>query len=90
MTEPTYDDMLTNEQINSALADTELNANDRCDRCKAQAYVLLSVAGMDMHLMFCAHHFDKLKDSIETGKLVMVRDDRAKLLERNEPAFTGV
>lgn len=87
MNEPTLDDLLSDEQVNAALSATPLNANDRCDRCSAQAYVLLSVTGTSSHLLFCAHHFDKVKLN---DSLAMVRDDRARLLARNEPAFTGV
>ncbi len=54
-----------------------LNATDRCDRCGAQAYVRVELAG-GAELLFCAHHAreheDKLRDvavSIhdETGRL---------------------
>ena len=57
-----------------------LAAIDRCDRCGAQAYVRVELAG-DAELMFCAHHAreheDKLREvaiSIhdETGKLADV------------------
>jgi hypothetical protein len=87
MTEPTYDDLLSDEQVNAMLALKELNANDRCDRCGAQAYVLIAVNNGSTHLLFCAHHWDKVKTN---DSLVMVRDDRSRLLARNEPAFTGV
>ncbi|MCG2799758.1 MAG: hypothetical protein L6367_14635 [Cellulomonas sp.] len=32
-----------------------LSAADRCDRCGAQAYVRVSLAGGE--LLFCAHHY---------------------------------
>ena len=57
-----------------------LNATDRCDRCGAQAYVRVELAG-GTELLFCAHHAreheDKLREiavSIhdETGRLVGV------------------
>ncbi|MBV7432114.1 DUF7455 domain-containing protein [Dermabacteraceae bacterium P13115] len=54
-----------------------LTANDRCDRCGAQAYVKVSlVAGGE--LMFCAHHARAHADALnnvaaevidETGRL---------------------
>lgn len=87
MTDNTYDDLLNDEQVNAMLSTKELNANDRCDRCSAQAYVLLSVNGASQHLLFCAHHYDKVKTN---PALIIVRDDRSRLLARNEPAFTGV
>jgi hypothetical protein len=33
-----------------------LLATDRCDRCSAQAYVRVTLAG-GSDLLFCAHHF---------------------------------
>ncbi|MCO7238921.1 hypothetical protein [Aeromicrobium sp. CnD17-E] len=57
-----------------------LNATDRCDRCGAQAYVRVELAG-GTELLFCAHHAreheDKLREiavSIhdETGRLAGV------------------
>ena len=35
----------------------ELKLQDRCDRCNAQAFVL--VKGMSGELLFCGHHFTK-------------------------------
>jgi hypothetical protein len=35
-----------------------LTANDRCDRCGAQAYV--KVTGMSGELMFCSHDYNKI------------------------------
>lgn len=87
MTEPTLDDLLSDEQVNAALSNTPLTAKDRCDRCSAQAYVLLSVTGTSSHLLFCGHHYAKVSDNLA---LSVIRDDRSRLLARNEPAFTGV
>jgi hypothetical protein len=40
--------------VTAALA-TSLTAADRCDRCGAQAYVRVTLAG-GAELLFCAHH----------------------------------
>jgi hypothetical protein len=57
-----------------------LSATDRCDRCGAQAYVRVELAG-NAELLFCAHHAreheDKLREVAitihdETGKLADV------------------
>ena len=40
-----------------------LTANDRCDQCGSQAYVL--VVGMTGELTFCAHHFAKIEKNKE-------------------------
>jgi len=57
---------------------TPLTALDRCDRCGAQAYIRVELAGGG-DLLFCAHHGREHGDKIrqiavhvhdETGKLV--------------------
>lgn len=57
---------------------TPLTALDRCDRCGAQAYLRVELAGGG-ELLFCAHHGREHGDKIreiainvhdETGKLV--------------------
>jgi hypothetical protein len=35
-----------------------ITAHDRCDRCAAQAYVV--VKGVAGELMFCGHHYNKI------------------------------
>lgn len=39
-----------------------LNATDRCDRCQAQAFVL--VKGIQGDLIFCGHHFTKHEEAL--------------------------
>lgn len=60
----------------------ELNANDRCDSCGAQAYVL--VRGTQGELLFCAHHYNKIIDNPEGYKKIMsfmyeIIDERDRL-----------
>lgn len=58
-----------NNTMNSAVKDHPsvkpkewlLNANDRCDRCLAQAYV--KVIGHSGELLFCSHHYNKVVDN---------------------------
>lgn len=38
----------------------QLNQQDRCDVCQAQAYVL--VRGVSGELLFCGHDYSKVKD----------------------------
>jgi hypothetical protein len=59
-----------------------LNANDRCDRCAAQAYV--KVIGNLGELLFCSHHYNKvIDDAIGHDKImkfmVQIIDERKKL-----------
>ena len=39
-----------------------LTLQDRCDRCQAQAFVL--VKGMEGELLFCGHHFTKHEEAL--------------------------
>jgi len=86
MTEQPVEELLSEAQTNSILASTPLTANDRCDGCSAQAYVLVATES-GAHLLLCAHHFKPVENK---GTLTIIRDDREKLLARSEPAFTGV
>lgn len=61
-----------------------LNANDRCDRCSAQAYVM--VKGSTGNLLFCGHHYDKIMNNPDAYTKMMafmleVKDERERLIE---------
>ena len=61
-----------------------LTANDRCDRCQAQAYV--KIAGANGELLFCSHHYNKIVDDKDGYTKMMafmyaVVDEREKLIE---------
>lgn len=61
-----------------------LTAEDRCDRCSAQAYV--SVTGVNGELMFCGHHYNKIMNNVEGYNNMMayaysIVDEREKLIE---------
>lgn len=52
----------------------DLTAQDRCDRCRAQAYVrIVLFSGLD--LLFCAHHFAKHEGVLDHYTL-RVKDQR--------------
>lgn len=54
-----------------------LTANDRCDRCGAQAYMLVQLQGGG-ELLFCAHHGKEHKDKL--AKIALhVHDETDKL-----------
>jgi hypothetical protein len=55
-----------------------LTADDRCDRCGAQAYMRVHLAG-GMDLLFCAHHSREHGDKLK-AVAVNVHDETAKLL----------
>ena len=61
-------------------AERQLKIADRCDRCSAQAFVLVKmVAG---ELMFCGHHFNKYEDSLNTMAFEVI-DERWTINEKS-------
>ena len=59
-----------------------LTAQDRCDRCQAEALVM--VTGLNGELLFCGHHYNKVMDDPEGYKSMMrfaitILDERSKL-----------
>ena len=53
-----------------------LSSLDRCDRCGAQAYVRVELAG-DAELLFCAHHARQYEDKLrEVAILILDETDR--------------
>ena len=57
---------------------TPLTAADRCDRCSAQAYVRVVLAGGE--LLFCAHHSREYSDSLQKVA-VEIHDETDRLHE---------
>jgi hypothetical protein len=62
----------------------QLNASDRCDSCRARAYVY--VAGVTGDLLFCAHHYNKIMDNAVGYDKMMkfayqIVDERERLIE---------
>jgi hypothetical protein len=58
---------------------TPLTALDRCDRCGAQAYLRVELAGGG-ELLFCAHHAREHGDRLREIA-VSVHDETGKLVE---------
>lgn len=59
----------------------ELRIADRCDRCNAQAYVVVAVGGST--LLFCGHDFAKHEPAIRARGLRVVLDQRDLLNPEN-------
>ena len=71
-------------QVTTAVApSSSLTAMDRCDRCGAQAYLRVELAGGG-ELLFCAHHAREHGDKIREIA-VHVHDETDKL---STPAAT--
>lgn len=56
-----------------------LTSADRCDRCRAQAYVRVTMAS-GSQLLFCAHH-GRVYESKLREVSVDIQDDRARLTD---------
>lgn len=54
----------------------EFTANDRCDRCGAQAYTMASKEGFS-ELLFCAHHRREFFDALYNDDWVIADDYEA-------------
>ena len=65
-----------------------LTAADRCDRCGAGAYVLVSVFvpdSRDHELLFCAHHYRQHEAKLLLSGARVLLDQRGKL--RNQESL---
>jgi hypothetical protein len=59
-----------------------LTAADRCDRCSARAYVLVSVFvadGRHHELLFCAHHYQQHETQLTFSGARVLLDQRSQL-----------
>ena len=63
---------------------SRLTADDRCDRCGAQAYVQVELlAGAE--LLFCAHHARQYQEKL-TEVAIVIHDETSRLVETLAPA----
>ena len=60
-----------------------LTAHDRCDRCGAQAYVRVTLAGGG-ELLFCAHHARKHSEALRAVS-ANIKDETHRLDEVAQP-----
>lgn len=63
--------------MTSTLIHAPLTAEDRCDRCGAQAYVRVTLDGGSI-LLFCGHHFKEHEDRLR-AIAVDVQDETESL-----------
>ena len=56
-----------------------LNLQDRCDSCKAQAFVMVKL--LSGQLMFCGHHYIKNQDKLNNQSYEIV-DERHYINEK--------
>jgi hypothetical protein len=63
---------------NEAQPDYVLDASHRCDRCGAQALVLVMLNSINKDLLFCGHHWGDNRKALETKDITVV-DESARL-----------
>jgi hypothetical protein len=54
-----------------------LTAEDRCDRCGAQAWI--KVGKSEQELIFCAHHYTTHEYELATSEWVVIIDARDRM-----------
>jgi hypothetical protein len=70
--------MTVTENASEEVYERKLNLQDRCDSCKAQAFVLVKMANGE--LMFCGHHFNKFELNLRESAYEIV-DERQYINE---------
>lgn len=76
---------------NTALKTRTLTKVDRCDRCTAQALVMvvIPVAGSDdLDLVFCGHHFTQHEPKLDEAGGSVVVDIRPQLVQAVKAAHS--
>lgn len=72
--------------LDKGLPFTPLQAQDRCDRCGAQAFVRVATTGgfysKALELLFCGHHFARHELALMPSGFAVVNDDRASINTR--------
>lgn len=58
-----------------------LTLRDRCDACKAQAFVLVKL--LSGELMFCGHHFNKNEAKLSEASYEII-DEREYINKKSE------
>lgn len=76
--------LIVKEHPSTPEKEWQLKVIDRCDKCGAQAYVM--VKGSTGDLMFCGHHYDKIMNDPDAYTKMMafmleVVDERERLVE---------
>jgi hypothetical protein len=61
----------------SLIEGSALSASDRCDRCGAQAYVRVTMAG-GLELFFCLHHSKEHADKLKQVAL-KIHDESSRI-----------
>jgi len=58
----------------------KLLVSDRCDRCGAQAFVLVKMVAGELY--FCSHHFNKHEKALDSMAFEII-DERWSINEKN-------
>ena len=69
-----------NTIMENEIEERQLNLSDRCDRCNAQAFVI--VKGVSGELYFCGHHYIQNEEALVKFSYEIV-DERKYINERS-------
>jgi hypothetical protein len=72
------------DNISDAPEDRELTLLDRCDRCNAQAFVIVNIK--DSELLFCGHHYNKYEVAL---KNVAIRTSDQRFRINAKPSISA-
>jgi hypothetical protein len=79
-----YDEPMAGTLIQEPLLEeAPLTARDRCDRCRAQAYVRVKLRSGGSELLFCGHHWREHEPKI-LELAANVHDETSKLYDEAE------
>jgi len=67
--------------MTETLTEPLIKVADRCDKCGAQAFVL--VKGVSGELLFCGHHFSKFEENLTKFAYEIV-DERDRINQKSE------
>ncbi|UVG35203.1 hypothetical protein SEA_CECE_197 [Microbacterium phage Cece] len=62
-----------------------LNASDRCDQCRSQAFVWVNMPESKAGLLYCGHHFHKNEEKLREVAIDII-DERYKINARSQSA----
>lgn len=63
-----------------------LNLADRCDHCKAQAFVRVVKPGVGAPLDFCGHHYRSNEQALANQGFIVLTDERATINAKPSPS----
>lgn len=74
----------TLDDMDKTPTERELTLLDRCDRCNAQAFVIIFIKNSE--LLFCGHHYNKFESTL---KIVSTRTSDQRFRINAKPSISA-